>query len=70
MMEVELSINYQERIVDKAKPMEEAINKIVTSHIGDLQTAIKGIRNILNDKNSIITDVEIDDINFLFYYSK
>ena len=61
-MEVEPSINYLQRVEDKRFPLEDAVNKIVNKHTGELQSVINKIKNMINDQTKQLSNIEIDEI--------
>jgi len=50
------------RIGGTSIPLENAINRIVDEHIGDLSEVIDRIKSMLKDDTDILTDQEIEDI--------
>ena len=52
----------RERVSGTGVSVENAIKKIVSDYIGDLDNIIDNIRKLLNDDTDILTDQEIEDI--------
>lgn len=52
----------RERVIGKSVPIENAIKKIVSDYVGDLDDVITNIRKLLKDDTDILTDQEIEDI--------
>lgn len=50
------------RVETVSLPLEKIVNNIVSDHIGELETVIHKIRDMLKDETDQLTDLEIDDI--------
>ena len=60
-----MAYNAQEsmvRIGGASTTLENAINRIVDTHIGELNETIDKIKSMLKDETDILTDQEIEDI--------
>lgn len=59
---MQIDIATAERIENKSKPLEEAVNSIVYKHTSDLQQVIFTIKGMMSDDTPELTDKELETI--------